>query len=444
LRFLRRFVQLGALAAFLYILYQTSFVKGIKIPTLFLRLDPLAFFANLSSRSLPIFLFPALILLIATLLFGRFFCGWICPWGTVLDIFRRIARWLRLDRIASLNPPLWLKYAILAVGVVLSLFGVSFIFILDPLSLSTRFWGWLVFMPIDKTKIVWSGLAVVPIILLEIFASRFWCRSLCPLGALLGLFAHFSLIKRKVNENCIDCGKCQRICPMSAVGDDPRSTKASECTVCWDCVKPCPVNAISFGKGGRKEVSLPSRRAFLSSLGLGLIMGILFRKTRFRSSTLIRPPGARKEEEFLGLCIRCGECIRACPTGGLRPALLEAGWEGIGTPRLVPRIGGCASYCNLCSQVCPTEAIKPYKLDDKAKIKIGVAKVDYNHCIAYSEGKDCLVCHENCPYQAIEGIPGPKKARIPKVNPEICVGCGQCENHCPAEGPAAIRVYRID
>ncbi|MGB9797102.1 MAG: 4Fe-4S binding protein [bacterium] len=443
MRFLRRFVQLSSLFCFLYILYRVSFVKGIKIPTLFLRLDPLAFFANLSARSLPVLLFPALILLLLTLLLGRFFCGWICPWGTLLDIFRRIARWLRLDKIASLNPPLWPKYAILVFGVVLAFFGVSFVFLLDPLSLSTRLWGWLLFMPLEKTKIVWAGIAMVPIILLEIFAPRFWCKSFCPLGALFGLFSLSSLIRRKVTDDCIDCGKCQRLCPMSAIDADPRLTRTSECTLCWDCVKPCPVKAISFGRKGKKAVSLPSRRAFLSSLGLGVIMGILFRRTRFQSPNLIRPPGARKEEEFLGLCIRCGECIRACPTGGLRPAFLEAGWEGIATPHLVPRIGPCAPYCNLCSTVCPTGAISPYKLEDKAKVKIGLAKVNYNRCLPYSQGKDCLVCQENCSYSAINFVPGPRKARIPKVNPEVCVGCGQCENHCPVEGEAAIRVYRI-
>lgn len=442
---LRRFVQLASLGSFLYILYLTSFVKGIKIPTLFLRLDPLNLFANLTARAVPLILFPAIVLLILTLIFGRFFCSWICPWGTLLDIFRKIAGWLRLTKIASFNPPLWPKYFILTTLIVLALFGtsVSYIFLFDPISISTSFWGWLVFSPLEKKGIVWAGVAFIPIILLEILSARFWCRSICSLGALLGIFSRFSLIGRRVTEACIDCGKCQRICPVSAVGDDPRSTKTTECTACWDCVRPCPVRAIFFGKGGGKEAVWQSRRAFLSSLGVGIIGGLLLRRTRYQSPTLIRPPGARKEEEFLGLCVSCGECVRACPTGGLRPSLLEAGLEGLGTPRLVPRIGPCASYCNLCSQVCPTGAIQPFNIGDKAKIKIGLANVNYDHCIAYAEGKDCLVCQENCSYVAIKPAKGPKGAMIPKVDPSVCTGCGQCEKHCPVEGTAAIRVFRI-
>lgn len=445
MRFLRRFVQLASLGGFLYILYRTSFTKGIEIPAFFLRLDPLNFLANLAARAVPIFFLPALILLLLTLLFGRFFCGWICPLGTLLDIFRKIAGWLRLTRIVSVKPPLWPKYFILTVAFVLALLGtsVTYLFLFDPISISTSLWGWLVFSPLEKKGIVWAGFAFIPIILLEILAARFWCRSICSLGALLGVFSRFPLIRRRVKESCIDCGKCQRICPFSAIGDDPRTTRTTECTLCWDCVKPCPVKAISFGKGGKKEVVWQSRRAFLASLVVGVIGGLILRKTRYQSPNLIRPPGAGKEEEFLELCVSCGECIRACPTGGLRPSLFEGGIEGLGTPRLVPRIGPCAPYCNLCSQVCPTGAIKPYNLEDKPKIKIGLAKVDYNRCIAYSEGKDCLVCQENCSYQAIQLAPGPKKANIPRVNPDICTGCGQCENHCPVEGTAAIRVFRI-
>lgn len=445
MRLLRRFVQIISLGCFLYILYRTSFVKGIEIPAFFLRMDPLNLLANLTARAVPILLFPAVILLILTLIFGRFFCGWICPWGTLLDIFRKIAGWLRLRSRNQLNPPLWPKYFILSIAILLAIFGtgVSYIFLFDPLSISTSFWGWLVFSPMEKKGVVWAGLVFVPIILLELLATRFWCRSICSLGALLGIFSRFPLIRRKVSGACIDCGKCQRICPVSAVSDDPRSTRTTECTVCWDCVKPCPVKAISFGKGGQKEVVWYSRRAFLASLGVGIIGGLVLRRTRFQSPTLIRPPGAREEEEFLGLCVSCGECIRACPTGGLRPSLFEAGLEGLGTPRLIPRIGPCASYCNLCSQVCPTGAIQPYDLENKAKIKIGLAKVDYNRCIAYAEGKDCLVCQENCSYLAIKPVRGPKGAMVPKVDPQICTGCGQCEKHCPVSGIAAIRVFRI-
>lgn len=439
MRIFRRAVQFGSLGVFLYLLYLASFTKEPKVPYLFLRLDPLALLAGVAGRTAVPLLLSLSILVLAVLL-GRVFCGWICPWGTLLDIFRKIFEWTRLARLLRAKPPLWLKYAILLVGVILSLFGVGFIFLLDPLSLSTRLWGWFLFMPLEKKVVVWGGLAIVPIILLEIFASRFWCRSLCPLGALLGLFSGFPLLRRKVSDACVDCGRCQRICPMSAIGEEPRETRFSECTLCWDCVKVCPTKAISFGKGGAKERVGLSRRSFLLSLFLGVVGGLVLKRGG-KSSRLIRPPGA-EEEKLLALCLRCGECIRACPTGGLRPALFEGGWEGVGVPRLVPRIGPCTRYCNICGEVCPTQAIKPFKIEDKPNLRIGLAEVDYERCLAY-QGKECLVCYENCSYQAIDPVEGPRKPKIPRVNPEICVGCGSCEKHCPVKGEAAIRVFKL-
>jgi ferredoxin len=126
------------------------------------------------------------------------------------------------------------------------------------------------------------------------------------------------------------------------------------------------------------------------------------------NNKLIRPPGAVSEEEFLRKCVKCGQCMRICPTNVIQPAGIENGIESLWTPILNNRIGssGCQYNCVACGQVCPTAAIRPITLDEKLGIgefeqnppvKMGTAFVDRNRCLPWSMGKPCIVCEENCP-----------------------------------------------
>jgi ferredoxin len=165
---------------------------------------------------------------------------------------------------------------------------------------------------------------------------------------------------------------------------------------------------------------------------------------------LIRPPGARPEREFLQRCMQCGICMKACPTNAIQPTFLEAGVEGIWTPMIVPLIGYCEQNCNLCGQVCPEQAIQPLALEDKQKVKIGLASFDTTRCLPYAYDRECMVCEEHCPL--------PRKAiffrekeiktrngqiiviKQPYVDPELCIGCGICENKCVFRDLPAVRV----
>jgi MauM/NapG family ferredoxin protein len=165
---------------------------------------------------------------------------------------------------------------------------------------------------------------------------------------------------------------------------------------------------------------------------------------------LIRPPGARKPE-FLSQCIRCGICLKVCPTSGLQPSLDQAGWAGLWTPVLAPRLGHCDYSCNACGQACPTGAIPPLTLEDKRRAVIGYAYIDRNRCIPWTDARDCIVCEEMCPLpekailleevevRAPDGTPA--QVRRPHVLGDRCIGCGICENRCPLNGEAAIRIY---
>jgi len=136
--------------------------------------------------------------------------------------------------------------------------------------------------------------------------------------------------------------------------------------------------------------------------------------------------------------------MRVCPTNGLQPCVFEAGLNGIWTPKLVPRIGGCEKNCNMCGQVCPTSAIRRLGLEEKTFARMGTAVVDRRRCIAWEQDKSCLICDEACPFDAITiaSVPG-ELVNGPVVDEQICVGCGLCEARCPIEGPAAIQVWSI-
>jgi MauM/NapG family ferredoxin protein len=195
----------------------------------------------------------------------------------------------------------------------------------------------------------------------------------------------------------------------------------------------------------------PSRREFLASLGIAAVGAAFLRFTPIfhnSKSPLIRPPGS-SEERLLSQCIRCGECIKVCPTGLLQPGSSLKGVDNLWTPVATMRTGYCDYSCNACGQVCPTEAIPKLSLDKKQKAVIGKASIDTNRCIPWSEGRECIVCEEMCPIptKAIKlsgggGGQGSKSAvRRPRVQEDLCIGCGICEAQCPVQGQAAIRVY---
>jgi len=193
----------------------------------------------------------------------------------------------------------------------------------------------------------------------------------------------------------------------------------------------------------RKEALL----AFGIALGSAALTGVEPIQKR-EPSHLIRPPGSQ-ETAFDSLCVRCGECIRVCPTQGLQPTLFEAGWQAMFTPHLVPRLGYCSFTCNACGQVCPSGAIPKLAIEDKRSATIGLATINHNRCLPWAYDTPCIVCEEACPL--------PQKAIVldevviaegttlqrPKVELALCIGCGTCEYQCPVGGEAAIRVVSL-
>ena len=492
----RQVVQVLALLTFCYLfIYNTAQRPQRLWANLFFRLDPLvALTATLAGRALVSGFALAGLTLLLTLLFGRVWCGWLCPLGTVLE-------WIGPRRARPRPPPAkWraIKYLLLFVLVFAALLGSQALLFLDPITILTRtlaaaIWPalryatlraeaflyrfpplWSALDPIHRAVIqplfqdlesvfalaVPMALLFGGLVALNWWAERFWCRYLCPLGGLLGLLSKLSLVRREVSDTCARCARCIHQCPTGTIdpSDGYRSDPA-ECIVCFDCLVDCTRQGIGFRwqlphwQPARWHEYDPTRRQVLAAMGASVagvalsgVEPIVLREP----ATMIRPPGATLTD-FSTLCIRCGACVRVCPTQGLQPSLFEGGVQNFMTPRLEPRLGYCSFSCNACGQVCPSGAIPDLALEEKQHTPIGLARIDRDRCLPWAYNIPCIVCEEMCPVadkaiwlEEVEVVNTQGEQIVlqrPRVIKELCIGCGICEYHCPMGGESAIRVY---
>lgn len=402
----------------------------------FLQLDPLVAIGTiLTTHTLYMPLLWALATVILTIVFGRFFCGWVCPFGSIHHFVgflgnRRIktAEKIQLNRYRKAQR---VKYFILIVFLFMAAFpsidATLQVGLLDPISLVSRSFNLLLLPIVDKSinfisvsarfyEGAWLILAVFFVaILLNFVIPRFYCRFICPLGALFAILGRFAIWRIGKNKSeCINCKLCEQSCEG---GCEPAGKiRISECVLCFNCRQDCPYDIISYQNKSSLdgEITNPdiSRRGFVLSLVGGIVAVPAIRLSGKLAGNwyhgIIRPPGALPEEEFLKRCIKCGQCMRICPTNVIQPGGIDGGLENLWTPVLNNRIGssGCQLNCVACGQVCPTSAIRPITLDEKkgvgefaevGPIKLGTAFIDRNRCLPWAMDKPCIVCEENCP-----------------------------------------------
>jgi MauM/NapG family ferredoxin protein len=458
----------------------------------FLRLNPLVpILTSIASGTfITRVIYISLFTLVLTVFFGRVFCGFFCPLGAAVDFSDKYI--FRKKPPQDRRPPealRKLKYIFLIGVAVLALFGVWFPLFTDPISFFTRASvmvlnpligvlradGMEVLAPVitalGAEDILFSSFEVplyygifgVAILFVLVFIGGFWdrrfyCQYICPTGAFLGLLSRFALFRRRVSEPhcdfCKDGYTCAKVCPTRAVDNkDIRVTSAAECVVCGVCTDiKDKCSGFGLGKAAYKEMLGADirRRQVMAGCASGLFLVPVFRSNAVskndQEGRLVRPPGAVPEEMFKARCIGCGECVKACPTNSIQLCTFGDGINRLYTPKIVPRIGGCEEKCYLCGHVCPTGAIRKLTYEQKRFAKIGTAVINKDKCLPWEQNKECLVCDETCPYNAIttkmmDTHYGPYK--VPVVDEDLCLGCGICEEHCPIYDEAAIVVFNF-
>lgn len=449
----------------------------------FLIIDPLVSLSTaIASRSWVWSLMCAAVILIVCVLIPRGFCGYLCPLGTTIDLFD----WAIAGRVKKFRVPddgwwVHVKYYLLAGTLVAAVCGVlvsgffsaipvitrGMLFLVDPVQSGVAR-GWHLIPSVNVGHFV-SLFLFGAVLCLGFLRPRFWCKYVCPSGAIFSLGNLFRVTERKVESSCINCNKCVEICPFDAIKPD-FTTRTTDCTLCQSCGGVCPTHAIKFverwnvvelkvendpptnetalGRRGFFSLAAGGTAAAVGGVGLaGVTKAFGANLDDPESFRPVRPPGSVPEQEFLEMCIRCGECFKACPNNVLQPEGFEQGLEGLWTPLVNADWAGCESSCNACGQVCPTGAIRALPLAEKKVARMGLAIVNEATCLPFAGREACDLCVQECNaagYRAIEytqvgtevdedGQPIEGTGYLaPAVIEDLCVGCGLCQTRCYA------------
>lgn len=484
----RMIVQIIFVLLFFYLFFYSG-----SSTVAFFYFDPLLTILNFIATGTIITIFLlSLVTLFLTIISGRSFCGWICPFGSINHFFSWLFNKFNKRNEVLNRKYLKVKYIILIAVIVSAIMGTHLGGWLDPFSLLTRSTAALSspanyllnqsvkagaeedgiiskalkpvyeyskknIMPanprVSSQSIIIPGIFIF-LIVMNYYKKRFFCNTLCPLGALLGLTARIGFFRIKPTDNCSSCAACSTSCTYN--GNPDSDYMKSECLVCFNCTGDCPSEAIKVSlelpkKENRTKIDLGKRKLIGAAVS-GLILASL-PKTSIEAKSkarhpFTRPPGSVGENDFLDKCARCGNCAQACPTSFIQPAFLEAGIEGLWTPVLNAQAGSCDFNCVKCTQVCSTKAIKELTLKQKQIFKIGTAVVDKNRCYTYADGFNCSVCYDHCPtpekairFHETEAWSFQGRTTVVKqiyVVSDLCIGCGICENVCPRKDAPGI------
>lgn len=441
-----------------------------------------------------------LFLVLLTLIFGRVYCSVICPLGVFQDAVSWVAGKRRKNRFRHSRAINWLRYGMLVLFVIALVAGVNaFVALIAPYSAYGRMVSSLVqpiYIGINNLLAMWAEhidsyafytfdvwlkslpvliVAIVTFLVLAVLAwrgGRTWCNTICPVGTVLGFLSRFSWLKPVIDtDRCNGCGLCERNCKASCINSREHAIDYSRCVACMDCIDKCKRGAIKYTRSSKLsgESGLPSnsresvdsdapdtsRRAFLATAAAvtataalkaeekkvdGGLAEILDKKVPERQTPIL-PPGALTAKHFAQHCTACQLCVSACPNGVLRPA---TDLDRFMQPELSYERGYCRPECTRCSEVCPAGAIKPITREEKASTQVGHAVWIRKNCVVLTDDVNCGNCERHCPSGAIQMVPSdesnPRSRRIPVIDVERCIGCGACENLCPARPYSAIYV----
>lgn len=438
------------------------------------------------------------LLVVLTLVFGRIYCSVICPLGVMQDVISRLHGIRKKNRFTYSKEKRWLRYGVLVVFVASTLAGVNAVVsLLAPYSSYGRiasslmkpvyeagnnvlaaiaerfdsyaFYSVDVWMKSLPTLIV-ASVTLVVIAVLAWRGGRTYCNTVCPVGTILSFLARFSWLKVRIDgSKCVNCGLCTKNCKASAIDFKNHKIDYSRCVVCGDCIDKCNKGAIRLShslprQDEQRQASQSSpiggvegagRRSFLLGLAVASTAAALAQEKKKvdgglaaiedkiapKRLTPLTPPGSLSAQHFAQHCTACQLCVSTCPNGVLRPS---TGLSTFMQPTMSYERGYCRPECTKCGEVCPTGAIKPITRAQKSATQIGHAVWIKKNCVPLTDGVSCGNCARHCPTGAITMVPldpnDEHSLKIPAVNEARCIGCGACENLCPARPFSAIYV----
>ncbi len=483
--------QIFFFGLFCFLLWATWFSRLEGYPvSLFLETDPLVGFATaLSTGTVYRWLWRGLFVLVPTLLFGRVFCNWMCPYGSL----HQFIGWVfnirsNNDKIKSnrYRSGFQVKYYILTVFLILALFGSLQIGLLDPICLLVRtftiafapaldFWaisgneaianagldvdvGWLSSAPGAPEQRIFDGAwfvgaIIIGLVGMNLVIPRFFCRTLCPLGSFLGLLSRFSLwrIDRDVSK-CTDCNLCLKSCEGAS---DPQSAlRKSECFGCFNCIDDCPEDALSF-----KLAPVPIHSHVIGNIKAGA--ATLFGKKVISKDVSTEKKGPAVPQRrwiFAGIAgvlafpfLRMSKAVNA--RGFSDKAIRPPG--SVAEPEFMER---CIK-CDQCVNVCPTNVLQPSTLAQGGLEGLWTPVMDFS--VGFCQ-YNCTLCSEVCPTGAIQKTSLPKKLGLGEFESQgpVRLGtaffnrgrclpwametpCVVCEEVCPVT-PKAIGTYDVE
>lgn len=436
-----------------------------------------------------------LIFLIATAVFGRFYCSFLCPLGFLQDILSSIARIFKI-KPGRVHNIWWLRTFILFLTIFAAIFGTGFWGWLDHFSIFGRLINGFVipaanytlsplapylnktnYLQIEGLDAHFSGfdfyyslIFITALFIISAFRPRWFCNTLCPSGALFALIYKAGFLKIQLSKNCPGCKRCEKICPSASITNG--EIDYATCVTCFECVRVCPSNILKISVGKNKNDAATAyiqtapgtpadnkqniasdRRAFIANMASVSAAVCAANYLAKPAMSLINikkigasmPPGAINAHNFFSKCSACHLCISNCPSKVLKPALLENGITGISKPRLDYDKSYCAYECNVCTGVCPSGALKYLPLKEKQITAIGTVFLDTTaktHCIPYKDKVDCGSCAEHCPTGAVYMVKN-GDVFVPKIRRAYCNGCGICEHVCPVLENKPIKVMPL-
>ena len=412
----------------------------------------------------------ALVVLVAlTLLVGRVYCSVICPLGLIQDVISWIRgkRKKKKSRFSYSSEKRWLRYGILVVFVALLIAGlVPIAALIAPYSSYGRMVRSVVSPSLSPVAIV-AAVSFVVVAILAWIGGRTYCNTVCPVGTVLGFFSRFALFRPMIDTSkCNNCKLCSKKCKASCIDAKNHRLDYSRCVACMDCIYTCKHGAISLPPGpspkergvdtpGGDKAGDEMRRKFLT-LSATLAATSLIKaqekkvdgglaaieaKQKPNRNTPLVPPGAKSMRHFAQHCTACQLCVSECPNNVLRPS---TNLETLMQPEMSYEDGYCRPECTRCSEVCPAGAIRPITVAEKSSTRIGHAVWIRKNCLPVADGVECGNCARHCPSGAILMVHmdanDDESPKIPVIDTERCIGCGACENLCPARPFSAIYV----